>query len=46
MGFEVLTAAVMKSSSIFWDITPCNSLTYSSTKKMEATCSSETSVDF
>jgi hypothetical protein len=25
VGFEVLTAVVMK-SSIFWDITPCNPL--------------------
>jgi hypothetical protein len=25
VGFEVITAVVMK-SSIFWDITPCNSL--------------------
>jgi hypothetical protein len=27
VGFEVLTAVVMK-SSIFWDITPCNRATY------------------
>jgi hypothetical protein len=66
--FEVLTAAVMK-SSIFWDIMPCSPLevngrsggsrrsvatyftlvsclAYSSTLRMEATCSCETSVDF
>jgi hypothetical protein len=83
VGFEVLTA-VVKESSIFWDITPCSPLkvnwsfrgtyrfhlqdrrisraryqwesrwqaklvscsAYSSTLKMEALCSSETSVDF
>jgi hypothetical protein len=56
-GSEVLTASVMK-SFILWDITPCNSLkvnrrlpsasywAYSSGLKMEATYSSETSVDF
>jgi hypothetical protein len=55
VGFEVLTAVVMK-SSIFWDITAelylppslmlvcC--LAYSSTLKTEVTCSSETSVHF
>jgi hypothetical protein len=41
VGFEVLTAVVMK-SSIFWDITPCSllkaSLAYSSTLTMEAIC--------
>jgi hypothetical protein len=42
VGFEVLTAVVMK-SSVFWDVASC--LTYSSTLKMEATYSSETSVD-
>jgi hypothetical protein len=68
VGFEVLTAVVMK-STIFWDITPCCPLkvnrrfggtyrlfsacfhagscsAYSSTLKMEAICSSETSVEF
>jgi hypothetical protein len=54
VGFDVLTAVVMK-SSILWNITPpCLSpaftlvscLAYSSTLKMEVTCSSETSVDF
>jgi hypothetical protein len=64
VGFEVLTAVVMK-SSIFWDVSPCSPLkvnrrfgehvasifrvssgsclAYSSTLKVEATCSSETS---
>jgi hypothetical protein len=55
VGFEVLTEVVMK-SYIFRRITPCSllatcftlvsCLAYSSTMKMEATCSSETSVDF
>jgi hypothetical protein len=56
VGFEVLTAVVMK-SSIFWDIMPSSKspsafklvscLVYSSALRMEATCSSsETSVDF
>jgi hypothetical protein len=72
VGFEVLTAVVMK-SNIFWDITPCSPLqvnrhfggtyrlhlfclpsaftlvscsAYSSTLKIEAICSSETSVHF
>jgi hypothetical protein len=27
VGFEVITAVVMK-SSIFWDITPCNPLKF------------------
>jgi hypothetical protein len=45
VGFEVFTAVVMKSIN-FWDITPCSPLSvYSSTLKMEAICSSETSVD-
>jgi hypothetical protein len=35
VGYEVLTAVVMK-SSVFWDITPCNPIEDSS----------ETSVDF
>jgi hypothetical protein len=55
--FEVLTAMVMK-STIFWDTTPCSRAllptafrlvfcsAYSSALKMEAICSSETSVDF
>jgi hypothetical protein len=47
LGFEVLTAAVVK-RSIFWDLifTPVSCLAYSSNLRMEATCSSETSVDF
>jgi hypothetical protein len=56
VGFEVHTTVVMK-SSIFWDITACTPLkvkrrlrgtylAYSSTPKMEATCSSEMAVDF
>jgi hypothetical protein len=54
VGFEVLTAVVMKSAN-FWDITLCSllpaftlvsCLAYSSTLKMEAICCSETSVDF
>jgi hypothetical protein len=55
-GYEVLTAVVIK-SSVFWDITSCSALlvtsfilvsypAYSSAMKMEATCSSEMSVDF
>jgi hypothetical protein len=46
LGFEVLTAVIMKSYS-FWDITKYKpNLAYSSTLKMEATFSSETEVDF
>jgi hypothetical protein len=47
VGFEVLTAVVMK-SSVFWDIilTLVSCLAYSLSLKMEATCSPETSVDF
>jgi hypothetical protein len=49
VGFEVLTAVVMK-SIIFWDMTPCSRRNrfrkpISSTLKMEAICSSETSVE-
>jgi hypothetical protein len=52
IGFEVSTAVVM--SIIFWDMTPCSPLLLatcslaepiSSTLKMEAICSSETSVE-
>jgi hypothetical protein len=49
VGFEVLTAVVMK-STVFWDITPAFMLvscpSYSSTLKMEAICSSKKLVDF
>jgi hypothetical protein len=55
VGFEVLTAVVVKSTTL-WDITPysplppafilASSSAYSSALKMEAICSSETSVDF
>jgi hypothetical protein len=58
MGFEVLTAVVMK-SFIFLDITPCRQLNLGLAPaftlvscsaylalKMEAICLSETSVDF
>jgi hypothetical protein len=56
LGFKVLTAVVMK-GTIFWDRTLKVKLrfggtyrlhlqAYSSTLKMEAICSSETSVDF
>jgi hypothetical protein len=53
IGIEVLTAMIMK-SSIFRDISLClppdftlvSCLAYFSTLKLEATCSSETSVDF
>jgi hypothetical protein len=55
VGFEVLTAVVMK-SSVFGVITPCSNLAaciilisclaYSSTLKMEVTCYSETSINF
>jgi hypothetical protein len=38
IGFEALTAVVMKSTTTFWDITPCNPL-------KDNQCSSETSVD-
>jgi hypothetical protein len=45
LGFEVLTTVFMKSYS-FWNITKYKpSLAYSSTLKMEATSSSNTSVD-
>jgi hypothetical protein len=56
VGLEVFTALVMK-SNIFWDMTPCSPLSVSqlatcllaelisSTLKMEAICSSETSID-
>jgi hypothetical protein len=50
VGFEVFTAVVMK-SIIFWDMTACHRLArwfaepISSTLKMEAICSSETSVE-
>jgi hypothetical protein len=53
VGFEVFTAVVMK-RIVFWDMTPCSPLCshllarwfagLSSTLKMEALCSSETSV--
>jgi hypothetical protein len=50
--FEVLTAVIMK-GSIFWDITPCSPLKVNRCfggtyyfLKMEAVCSSETSIDF
>jgi hypothetical protein len=54
VGFEILTAAVIK-SSVFWDVMlqPLASyfmlfscLCYSSTQKMEAACSTKTLVDF
>jgi hypothetical protein len=55
VGFEVLTAVVMKSST-FWDITSCSPLKVnhllvscsanSSTLKMKPICSSKKSVDF
>jgi hypothetical protein len=56
VGFEVPTAVVMN-GSVFYSVTPCgpsrknmsppsSSLAYSSTLKMKAACSSETSVDF
>jgi hypothetical protein len=47
MGFEVLTA-VVESQPTFLSpaFTLVSCLTYSSTLKMEATCSSETSVDY
>jgi hypothetical protein len=53
VGFELLTAVVIK-SSLLWVITPCSPLefnrlfmpisclAYSTTLKMEATCSSKT----
>jgi hypothetical protein len=50
VGFEVFTAVVMK-SIIFWDMTPPPACLMvfaeliSSTPKMEAICSSETSVE-
>jgi hypothetical protein len=50
VGFEVFTAVVMK-SIIVWDMTPCSAYLLvsaeliSSTPKMEAICSSYTSVD-
>jgi hypothetical protein len=55
VGFEVLTAVVMK-STIFWDITPCDPLKvdgrftgkyrlHPQGPRIEAICSSETSVD-
>jgi hypothetical protein len=57
LGFEVFTAVILK-SIIFWDMTPCNPLSFktyvcllvfaeliSSTLKMEAICSSETSIE-
>jgi hypothetical protein len=51
IGFEVLTAAVMK-STIFWDITPCSSLkvnrrfgaTYASVFRAKELAELETSV--
>jgi hypothetical protein len=47
VGFEVLTAVVMK-STIFWDTSPPSSGSKNkpSNKPAEALCSSETSVDF
>jgi hypothetical protein len=43
VGFEVFTAVVLK-SILFWDMTPCSALlNYSTTLKMEAIRSSETS---
>jgi hypothetical protein len=55
LGFEAATAVVMK-TSIFWSITLCtlfatcialvSCFAHSSAVKMEAICSSETSVDF
>jgi hypothetical protein len=49
VGFEVLTAVVMK-SAILWDTTPCSPLKFNRrfgvTRQIEAICSSETSVDF
>jgi hypothetical protein len=49
-GFEVLTALVMSILHIFWDIKMCSPLKLNrhvvSSLKMEAICSSETSVNF
>jgi hypothetical protein len=56
LGFEVLTTVIMK-NTIFWHIMLCrlclqpafmlvSCLAYPATLKMEAICSSETSVDF
>jgi hypothetical protein len=42
-GFEVLTTLIIKSTT-FWDITLVSCWAYFSTLKMEAICSSETSV--
>jgi hypothetical protein len=49
-GSEAITAVVTK-RSVFWDMTPLaftlvSCLTYFSTVQIEATCSSEKSVDF
>jgi hypothetical protein len=52
---EGLPFVLTSKSTIFWDITPCSPQpafmlvscsAYSSTQKMEAICSSETSFDF